>query len=214
MNNKVFKVDGILPIFTGFYSGVFDTDAMLQNAVQMYNDFNDTSYKYIDYNFENFSKDFGKIATEKIEEALTEVLKLNDKCIFSLDFKRTWSPTAYNYATDEVLIDYNFDERFITIVKNYLNANKEKFELYLKERYSDGIRGCTYWMHKESTNANFWIKELPNVQGWDDNKINLCSILDFILQNENYSAAALYYDITETGFDLYDYLDIDSDYNE
>lgn len=208
------KQKSYLPIFTGFYNGIFSTNYMLENAIDMYNNDNDTDYTYIDYNSEEFKKDFGKIATEKVQDALTSILKSNKEYIFNLEFESVWSPNTYNYATDEIQITANFDDNFIEIVKEYLTNNKENFSSYLERRYGDGLRGCTYWMFNESKEPNFWIKELSNVQGWKENKIDFSAVLDFILKNENYNDYSLYCEISDTGFDLYNYLDFESKYNE
>lgn len=203
-----------LPVFTGFYNGLFATDYMLENAIDMYNNEHDTDFTYIDYNSEEFKKDFGKLATEKVQDALKVVLKSNKEHVFNLEFESVWSPNAYNYATDEVQITVNFDDNFLEVVKTYLTNNKESFGSYLERRYGDGLRGCTYWMFNESKDPNFWINELLNVQGWKENKIDFSAVLDFILKNENYNADSLYWEISDTGFDLYDYLDLESEYNE
>ena len=203
-----------LPIFTGFYNGIFSTDAMLENAIYMYNDYYGTDFTYIEYNSEEFKKDFGKLATEKVQDALKVVLKSNKEYVFNLEFESVWSPNAYNYATDEVQITVNFDDNFLEIVKKYLATNKENFGSYLERRYGDGLRGCTYWMFTESKDPNLWINELSNVQNWKENEIDFSTVLDFILKNENYNADSLYWEISDTGFDLYDYLDPESEYNE
>lgn len=208
------KQKSYLPIFTGFYEGVFDTDTMLENAVYMYNDYYGTDFTYMEYNFDEFAKGFGKIATEKVQEAITKILKPKSKYIFSLEFESVWSPNAYNYATDEIQIIINFDDNFLKKIINYLKRNKYEFEGYLERRYGDGLRGCTYWMFSESKEPNFWIKELTNVQNWKENKIDFSAVLDFILKNENYNADSLYWEISDTGFDLYDYLDPESEWNE
>ena len=208
------KQKSYLPIFTGFYNGVFDTDYALENAIYMYNEEHDTDFTYIDYNSEEFKKDFGKLATEKVQDALTSILKSNKECTFNLEFESVWSPNAYNYATDEVQITVNFDDNFLEIVKEYLTTNKENFGSYLERRYGKSLRGCTYWIFNESEDPNLWINELSNVQGWKENKIDFSAVLDFILKNESYNADSLYWEISDTGFDLYDYLDPESEYNE
>ena len=208
------KQKSYLPIFTGFYNGLFSTDYMLESAIDMYNEEHDTDFTYIDYNSEEFKKDFGKLATEKVQDALTSILKSNKECTFNLEFESVWSPNAYNYATDEIQITINFDDNFLEIVKTYLTNNKENFGSYLERRYGDGLRGCTYWMFNESKYPNFWINELLNVQGWKENKIDFSAVLDFILKNESYNDDSLYWEISDTGFDLYDYLDPESEWNE
>ena len=208
------KQKSYLPIFTGFYNGVFSTDYMLEYAIGMYNDAYDTDFTYIEYNFDEFAKDFGKLATEKVQDALTSILKSNKEYTFNLEFESVWSPNAYNYATDEIQITINFDDNFLEVVKTYLTDNKENFGSYLERRYGDGLRGCTYWMFTESKDPNLWINELLNVQNWKEKEIDFSAVLDFILKNESYNADSLYWEISDTGFDLYDYLDLESEYNE
>ena len=208
------KQKSYLPIFTGFYNGIFDRDVMLENAIDMYNSEYDTNFTYIYYNSDEFAKEFGKLATEKVQDALTIILKSNKEYIFNLEFESVWSPNAYNYATDEIQITANFDDNFLEIVKKYLTTNKENFGSYLERRYGDGLRGCAYWMFSESKDPNFWIKELTNVQNWKENKTDFSAVLDFILKNESYDVDSLYWDISDTGFDLYNYLDLESKYNE
>ena len=208
------KQKSYLPIFTGFYNGVFSTDYMLEYAIGMYNDAYDTDFTYIEYNFDEFAKDFGKLATEKVQDALTSILKSNKEYTFNLEFESVWSPNAYNYATDEIQITINFDDNFLEVVKTYLTDKKENFGSYLERRYGDGLRGCTYWMFTESKDPNLWINELLNVQNWKEKEIDFSAVLDFILKNESYNADSLYWEISDTGFDLYDYLDLESEYNE
>ena len=199
----LYKQNSYLPIFTGFYNGLFATDYMLENAIDMYNNEHDTDFTYIDYNSEEFKKDFGKLATEKVQDALASILKSNKEYTFNLEFESVWSPNAYNYATDEIQITINFDDNFLEVVKTYLTNNKENFGSYLERRYGDGLRGFTYWMFSESKDPN-----------WKENKIDFSAVLDFVLKNESYNADSLYWEISDTGFDLYDYLDPESEYNE
>lgn len=208
------KQKSYLPIFTGFYNGIFSTDAMLENAIYMYNDYYGTDFTYIDYNSEEFKKDFGKLATEKVQDALKSILKSNKEYTFNLEFESVDSPNAYNYATDKIIITANFDDNFLEIVKTYLTNNKENFGSYLERRYGNGLRGWTCWMFDESTDSDLWINQLLNVQDWKENKIDFSAVLDFILKNENYNADSLYWEISDTGFDLYDYLDPESEWNE
>ena len=116
-------------IFCGLYESVLynsDTDYYLAEALAD----EDTPDKVeVDYDFQEFTK----VAGEACVESLNQELYAHD-VIIDMDYAGMYSPRYYNYDTDRVLIDVDYN--FIKLVKYCRHTNKDKFNQYLKNNYT------------------------------------------------------------------------------
>ena len=116
-------------IFCGLYESVLynsDTDYYLAEALAD----EDTPDKVeVDYDFNEFTKVAGEACVESLEDEL-----YSHDVITNMDYAGMHSPRYYNYDTDRVLIDVDYN--FIALVKYCRHTNKDKFNQYLKDNYT------------------------------------------------------------------------------
>ena len=116
-------------IFCGLYESTLynsDTDYYLAEALAD----EDTPDKVeVDYDFNEFTK----VAGEACVDSLNDELYSHD-VIIDMNYAGMHSPRYYNYETDKVLIDVDYN--FIALVKYCRHTNKDKFNQYLKDNYT------------------------------------------------------------------------------
>ena len=116
-------------IFCGLYESTLydsDTDYYLAEALAD----EDTSDKVeVDYDFNEFTKVAGEACVDSLEKEL-----YSHDVVTNMDYVGMSSPRYYNYETDKVLIDVDYN--FIALVKYCRHTNKDKFNQYLKDNYT------------------------------------------------------------------------------
>ena len=117
-------------IFCGLYeSTLYDSDTDYYLAEALANDNLDLKNAEVDYDFNKFTK----VAGEACVDSLNDELYAHD-VIIDMDYAGMYSPRYYNYDTDRVLIDVDYN--FIKLVKYCRHTNKGKFNQYLKDNYT------------------------------------------------------------------------------
>ena len=120
-------------IFCGLYESTLynsDTDYYLAPILADDNlDGIDLKNAEVDYDFNEFTK----VAGEACVDSLNDELYAHD-VITNMDYAGMHSPRYYNYETDKVLIDVDYN--FIALVKYCRHTNKDKFNQYLKDNYT------------------------------------------------------------------------------
>ena len=197
-----------LPLFTGFFSGVFELYFLELNAIEMYNDYNDESLKYDDprvsFNYEAFYNAFSVEAVAAVNVKLNEILNAaayDSEAVAT--FEKLWQPKEYNFATDEIHTNWNVSESFLNLCFDYVNANLDAFEEYVKKNFTSYDGFFSYYSNDLAT----WLLSLQPDSIEKDNYI-FYTLIDFILKNEKLDSLWLYYEISDTGLDLYDYMQV------
>jgi hypothetical protein len=173
---KKIKIEGYLPVFTGFYNTIFEPNE------EMYIE---DGYDYDDYDFDykKYYEDMGEACSDAIEEQLEDFeIKIN--------FQEVVSPKAYNFSNDSFNVEYTVTPKSIAKITSYLKANKEAFDKYLKDNYTSR----SGFMSSYSNDADDWFEDLKNAKKLEH---IFGSILGFILQNEGYDQEKLYYDVAD-----------------
>jgi hypothetical protein len=173
---KKIKIEGYLPVFTGFYNTIFEP-----NEEMVIED----GYEYDDYDFDykKYYEDMGEACSDAIEEQLEDFeIKIN--------FQEVVSPKAYNFSNDSFNVEYTVTPKSIAKITSYLKANKEAFDKYLKDNYTSR----SGFMSSYSNDADDWFEDLKNAKKLEH---IFGSILGFILQNEGYDQEKLYYDVAD-----------------
>lgn len=131
--NKITLMNNDQRIFCGLYESVLynsDTDYYLAQTLAEDNlDGMDLNNAEVDYDFQEFTK----VAGEACIDSLNDELYAHD-VILDMDYADMHSPRYYNYETDKVLIDVDYN--FIALVKYCRHTNKDKFNQYLKDNYT------------------------------------------------------------------------------
>lgn len=114
-------------LFEGFYeSNLYNSDTLYSIAESM--DIPE-GYELDLYDYNGFTKEIGKKAVSLLESYLPD----ND-VIQSMTFRDIDSPSYYNFETDKLLIDIDFDEA--ALKKYCLGEYVEEFGEYLRDTYS------------------------------------------------------------------------------
>ena len=117
-------------IFQGLYeSTLYNSDTDYYLAQSLADDNLDLKNAEIDYDFQEFMQAAG----EACVDSLNDELYAHD-VITDMSYAGMHSPRYYNYDTDKVLIDVDYN--FIALVKYCRHTNKDKFNQYLKDNYT------------------------------------------------------------------------------
>ena len=188
------KVQTFLPVFNGFYNTLFEDilDNAVNDAIEWYNEDNNTSLNYDDFNF-NFTiikNEICKDAVSKIEEKLNEI---GINC--TINFETLVSPREYNFSNDSINIEINF-KKFSRVIE-ILEQNFDSFTQYIKDNYTsrDGF------ISNYSSYASDWMEDLRENAENEAHKVG--AALDFILQEiEEYKDENLYFDLCENCYEI------------
>ena len=188
------KVQTFLPVFNGFYNTLFENilDNATDNAIEWYNEDNNTSLNYDDFDF-----DFASIKNEICKDAVSKVEnKLNEIGInCTINFETLVSPREYNFSNDSINIEINF-KKFSQVIE-ILEQNFDSFSKYIKDNYTsrDGF------ISNHSSYASDWMEDLKNVAENETHKVG--AVMDFILQEiKGYKDENLYFDLCENCYEI------------
>lgn len=115
-----------LRIFPGLYESDLynsDTDYLLAEALGA------SQGEEVIYDFDEFEETAGKSCVDSLNEKLD-----SHDVIIDMRYIDINSPAYYNYTTDKVIIDIDYN--FIALVKYCKHTKREKFNKYLKDNYT------------------------------------------------------------------------------
>lgn len=145
-----------LRIFQGLYDSTLynpDTDYYLAQYLADDNlDGIDLKNAEVDYDFNEFIGVAGEACVESLEKEL-----YSHDVITDMSYAGMHSPRFYNYDTDRVLIDIDYN--FIALVKYCKHTNRDKFNQYLKDNYTSY---SGYISFVENSIDNFFSKDWFN----------------------------------------------------
>jgi len=128
-----FDYDYIIEMFSSdiickewFYLNLSDEDKKLAKDLD-YSDLSDLFDKYYDIDYEKYNNDYCIEYLEAFKKKFSKDL-LNEIWIELLEYKWLESPAYYNYDTDHINVEVNYD---IKKIKQYLLNNKEAFSTYI-----------------------------------------------------------------------------------
>ena len=189
------NVQTFLPVFNGFYNTLFENviDNAVDDQIEYYNEQNNTSLNYDDFNFnfDSIMQEICKDAVSKIEDKLNEI---GINC--SIIYENLISPREYNFSNDSINIEINF-KKFSQVIE-ILEQNYDSFSKYIKEHYtsSDGF------ISSFSSYSSDWIKDLSENAENETHKVG--AVFNFILQEiEGYKDENLYFDLCENYYKIF-----------
>ena len=186
------QVQTFLPVFNGFYNTLFENiiDNATEFAIDDYNEQNNTSLNYddFDFNFNSIMQEICKDAVSKIEEKLNEI-GINCTIIYeNLVYQR-----EYNFNNDSINIEINF-KKFSRVIE-ILEQNCDLFSQYIKEHYTSR----SGFISSYSSYSSDWIKDLREDAENEAHKVG--AVLDFIFQEiEEYKDEDLYFYLCENAY--------------
>lgn len=159
-------------IFMGLYeSALYSSDTDYYLVQYLADDVEDANDKFeIEYDFSEFKAAAGKACINSLNNGL-----YSDDVIVDMEYAGMHSPKYYNYDTDRVLIDVEYN--FIALVKYCKYTNKEKFNQYLRDNFTsyDG-----YISFVENNTKSFFDRERFN----SHRNMAINVMIEFYLVNE------------------------------
>lgn len=158
--------------------GMFTGDQADENLVEDYNERNNTSYEWDDfewdYDHDNIVREFAKIRAEFLEQS-SDALK-------SVEVVSTGSPREYNFSTDYAMFEIDYDEG---IVESFVKENQADYDRFYRE---SGWAAHTEW--REDTDK----RKAENIE---------CAKLDYYL-NKTIDREEAYYALAEEEYRIYE----------
>jgi hypothetical protein len=158
------KVSTFLPLFSGFYGSHWDEPCF---------DGEDEHFELPDGMEFWEHVDWNKYHYHIAKEMCSEVKYLLSDFVNDITFERVASPKYYNFENDAIHCEIDFNRN---LVESYINANKEAFDKYIKDRYTSRDGFISYY---ENDGSQF-------LDGWHDDSHKVGSVLQFICDNEGY----------------------------
>ena len=126
-------------------------------------------------NYQETAKDIAEVIGSKLVEM---------GLVNNYNFIELFSPNYYNYSNDVIYIEIDFNRKNIKKVLKYLKNNIKNFDKYLKNNFTSGPGFISYYSNETAD----WLKN-------DFDEIELSSVLDFILKNQDLNLEWLFYEI-------------------
>lgn len=181
-----------LPLFTGFYSGVFNF--LIENEEQRVSE---------DYENVNFDVDYSKTKENVSKECVEQM-----KNIFSeigitdeISWERLDSPQYYNYSTDRIVVKIEIEDVDKWISTNNKLIYTDEFKEHIEEAYSP----CAFYRPNYSNSLKDWEKMFA-----DKNIEELWyPITSYILKQKGVDTMYLYHEVIDTGVSFLEYTIVD-----
>lgn len=194
-------IETYLPVFSGFYCSYFESEADSQ-AENEYEYFKDTycedlDFDDLEFDYKSFYNECAECMVFEVRDELVSLGFVSD-----IDYQKISSPKYYNFANDSIYVEVKLKDDNITYIMNYLNENKEKFDEYLKCKYTS----CDGFISSYSNSIEDWL----NTESLEHSH-KLGSILDFILANEGFEESELFFRVMDAHHPI---LEVINDINE
>ncbi len=197
------KQDTWLPIFTGYYESIFDcSDSVIESDSDLSTDeYKDhfpelfkagVTHDFFKENFWNYA-DFTecfKEASETICDSLTELD--HSDIILNIEYQKTVSPKFYNFPTDSINCNIEYDAEKL---KSFINSHLEGFTKYIKEKYTS----CSGFISSYSNGVSDWL-DFENYSAHE-----LGSVLEFVINTNETDAVMSLYDASNCHESFYNY---------
>jgi len=194
------KIKTFLPVFSGFYETIwqYPGDNLIYeiNEIRKEKELSEINFDMLDINYneyeENISINLCKILSKELKDF-----------VYSIEYEALISPKQYNYSTDSIncIIDINVEN-----IKKFIYNNKEKFQEYLKNKYTSYDGFISHY----SNDFIEWENETNNFTELNVNEHYLGSILQFICDMLEIDNCNLY----EPVYDYIDYMEYINNYDD
>lgn len=176
---KYSKIETWLPIFSGFYETIWETDNDEEMEIEHLNELRKEKglpaieWDDVEWDYKTYTKAVVEGFTSEVE---TELKKLG--MVSKIKFQKVSSPREYNFANDAGYIEVSLTKENRENITEYLDNHKLEFSKYLQDHYTsyDGF------MSSYSNDLGEWLDNLEDVL---NHQHKLGAVLDFILRNED-----------------------------
>lgn len=174
---KPLQVDTWLPVFSGFYGTIWETDSDEEMELENINEerkkkgLEPIEWDVVEWDYKEYKTGVVEGITSRIDADLRAM-----GLVFGVRFQELRSPREYNFANDSIDVEILITRANTKKILAYLKEHSAEFSEYLKERYT--------------TRSGFISSYSPDVETWLDGETTahshkLGSVLQFILENEN-----------------------------
>lgn len=160
MNKQKITLETLYTPWTLDTYQTFTFDQSDENEIEFYNDENNTSYDYDDFDWTYDCKGYVQALAENLLDKLRE--NIIDDVILSIDSDlKVYTPKEYNFTTDKIFLDFtvNYD-----LLKAYVAANNEEYQ---KEK----IKSCSGFMwfgEEEHDMLNWYLRNVSELIHYSD----------------------------------------------
>lgn len=184
---KLLTVKTWLPLFSGYYGTIWETDANEQNEIDWINEERERKglqpieWDDCRFDYKNYYEKLSKAVCEYVSDWFIE-----NRYVHKAKYEKLSSPREYNFANDSIHVEYTLTKKNTSVIKKYLNSHKEPFSEYVKANYTSYDGFISHY----SNDLRDWL----DCDLADTHKLG--AILNFIIINED--------QLRET--DVYEYL--------
>jgi len=180
------KIESYLPLFNGFYNTLFEYYNE-DDDIEWFNETHGTELSYDDFNW-NYAE-----RQQRISKQVCDIVNslLSDEDInMNINFQKLVSPKFYNFTNDSINCEYVISQKEYDKIIDYIKVNWSNFEKYIKDRYTSRPG----FISSHSNNAEVWMN---NIKSESHLEHGFGTVLEFILQNEEYESYNIYEAITD-----------------
>ena len=194
---SLLKVDTWLPLFSGFYNTIWDTDNDEENELDEINHLRreahlpECSWDDVEWAYDDYHQAVGKGMTRLIGDKLKEL-----DFITAYTYQKVSSPREYNFANDAIHVQFVLNAKNQKNIQRYLQDNRKEFATYIQDHYTS----CSGFISSYSNNSEGWRLDLDAVLAHEH---QLGAVLQFICQNEGIKEEDCYEDLIGNGVTLY-----------
>lgn len=180
------KIESYLPLFDGFYSTLFEYCGE-DGDIEWHNQEHQTDLNYDDFNW-NYTERNDRIS-EQVCSIVNGLLSYED-INMTINFQKLVSPKYYNFTNDSINCEYVISQKEYDLIVDYLKSNWTEFENWIKDRYTSS----SGFISSHSNNAEVWMNNMKSESHLEH---NFGSVLEFILQNQDYNSSSVYDEIQD-----------------
>lgn len=176
-------IKSYLPLFSGFYYTMFDSEQAEINVLEREN-LNDDE---VEFDYAEYRDRVGVACINSV----WNFLKLDDFDI-NIEFEKIYSPRFYNFSNDDIYCTYKVSEEDFNKLVEYCKTNLSEFKTFLEDRYSSRSGFISFF----DTEPEKWFNEYLEEDSDKFEKV-FTGILEFYLLNEGYSVDDMLDDVAE-----------------
>ena len=191
-----------LPIFTGFYSTIFEPDE--SNEIDNINYYRkekklpEINFDDCNFNYDEYRNEVCITVTAYIENELKDI-----NIVSKIEFEALSSPKEYNFSNDSINIIVHLSDDNIKEIKKFLYDNLDEYKQYLINNYTS----CSGFMSFHPNTLEGWQEITKDFNEYGDKGHYLGSVLEFICQMNEINTDSMYESLNDV------YLNC-SNYNE
>lgn len=197
LTEQLVKVDSYLPVFSGFYGTIWESDNEESSEIEHFNSererkgLSELPWDAFEFDYEGYKDQVGEGCCNYLESLLSGF-------ITAINYQSISSPKEYNFANDSIHCEFVVSEENKEAIKKYVFQNLSDFTEYIKSRYTsyDGF------LSHYSNNATDWVMDIDSAL---EHEHKLGSILEFIIRtNEGFDFCedscelSMYYEVEKS----------------